>query len=184
MTFQQPRAAQIEIPTQRLRLRHLRAEDAPLIERYAGDRRVAEMTTTIPFPLPEGAAAALVEHAHDPARREDFWAIDASPSGGAALVGAISLLHLDRDQSEVGYWIAPPFWNRGYAQEALAALVAANPHHNRTLFASVFQDNPASARVLANCGFVYLGDAEAYSIARGANVPSWTYVRQMDTPNH
>lgn len=179
MTFAKGQAVQPEIGSGRLRLRLLRDADAPLIEHYANDRRVSEMTTTIPFPLPAGAAQALVGQAHAPGRTEDFWAIDTTASEGAALVGLISLVHLDADQSEVGYWIAPPFWNRGFAQEALAALVAANPHRNRTLFASVFQDNPVSARVLANCGFVYLGDAEAWSVARGVNVPSWTYLRQM-----
>ena len=36
---------------------------------------------------------------------------------------------------------------------------------NDTIFAAVFQDNPASARVLTNCGFEYVGDAEAFSVA-------------------
>ena len=47
------------------------------------------------------------------------------------------------------------------------------------MFASVFQDNPASARVLTNCGFEYLGDAESFSVARGATVPTWTYSRKL-----
>ena len=58
-------------------------------------------------------------------------------------------------------------------------LVRENPMGDRTLFASVFQDNPASARVLTNCGFVYLGDAESWSVARGARVATWTYLRRM-----
>jgi len=33
--------------------------------------------------------------------------------------------------------------------------------------------------VLTNAGFDYLGDAEAYSVARRANVPTWTYIRRM-----
>ncbi|MFT4744129.1 MAG: RimJ/RimL family protein N-acetyltransferase, partial [Yoonia sp.] len=41
--------------------------------------------------------------------------------------------------------------------------------------AEMFQVNPGSARVLTNCGFDYLGDAEAFSVARGATVPTWTY---------
>lgn len=179
MSFEKGQAAQPQIDAARLTLRHLCDEDAPLIAHYANDRRVSEMTTTIPFPLPASAARELIGRARDPSRSEDFWAIDTSRSDGAALVGLISLTHLDLDQSEVGYWIAPAFWNRGFAQEALAALIGANPHRNRTLFASVFQDNPVSARVLTNCGFVYLGDAEAWSVARNANVPSWTYLRQM-----
>ena len=51
------------------------------------------------------------------------------------------------------------------ASAALKELVDANPQNNAAMFASVFQDNPASARVLIHCGFDYLGDAESYSVA-------------------
>ena len=63
--------------------------------------------------------------------------------------------------------------------EAVQALVNANPHGSRTLFAEAFQDNPGSAKVLTNAGFAYLGDAESWSVARNARVPTWTYLRQM-----
>jgi hypothetical protein len=33
--------------------------------------------------------------------------------------------------------------------------------------------------VLTNAGFDYIGDAEAFSVARNAKVPTWTYVRKM-----
>ena len=62
---------------------------------------------------------------------------------------------------------------------AVQALVAANPHGSRTLFAEAFQDNPGSAKVLTNSGFSYLGDAESWSVARNARVPTWTYLRKM-----
>lgn len=82
-------------------------------------------------------------------------------------------------QSEVAYWVAPMFWNTGYASDAVRALIAANPLGDQTYFAEVFQDNPGSARVLTNVGFQYLGDAEAYAVARGAMVPTWTYTRKL-----
>ena len=59
-------------------------------------------------------------------------------------------------------------------------MVDANPHDARTYFATVFQDNPASARVLTNTGFQYIGDAEAFCVARNAKVATWTYLRKMD----
>jgi len=59
------------------------------------------------------------------------------------------------------------------------ALVEANPMDNATMFGSVFQDNPASARVLTHSGFDYLGDAEAFCVARDATVPTWTYSRNL-----
>ncbi len=47
------------------------------------------------------------------------------------------------------------------------------------MFAEAFQDNPQSARVLTNAGFQYLGDAESFSVARNARVPTWTYVKRL-----
>jgi RimJ/RimL family protein N-acetyltransferase len=106
--------------------------------------------------------------------------MDATRHGGPELMGVIGLKRMDRDQSELGYWVGPAFWNTGFAQEAVRALVAANPLRQTAMFASVFQDNPASARVLTQCGFAYLGDAEGYSVARAAKVPTWTYTRKLD----
>lgn len=167
------------IETQRFDLRPLRRSDKGLIEMCGGDERVARMTTSIPHPLPPGAAEALVARAMSDTRDEDFWAMDGTKSGGAELMGLISLQRLDRNQSEIGYWVAPIYWNTGLASDAVKALVDANPLGNDTMFASVFQDNPASARVLIHCGFAYLGDAESFSVARDATVPTWTYSRKL-----
>lgn len=167
------------IETERFDLRPLRRSDQGLIELYGGDERVARMTTSIPHPLPPGATEAFIARAMAEDRDEDVWAIDGSKSGGAELKGLISLQRMDRNQSEVGYWVAPIYWNTGLASEALKALVDANPLGNVTMFASVFQDNPASARVLTHCGFEYLGDAESFSVARNATVPTWTYSRKL-----
>ncbi|MEM7733033.1 MAG: GNAT family N-acetyltransferase [Pseudomonadota bacterium] len=163
------------IETDRFTLRPVQASDAGLITLYAGDERVARMTTSIPHPMPPGAADAFVERTQATDRSEDVWVIDCSPSGGSQMVGLIGMERMDRDQSEVGYWIAPAFWNSGIASEAVSAIIKANPQQAGVIFASVFQDNPASARVLTNCGFAYLGDAESFSVARDANVRTWTY---------
>ena len=170
---------QTVVETPRFVLRPLRTSDSGLLELYASDRRVAEQTTSIPHPLPPGAAAALVAKAQRPDRNEHVWAMDASDQGGSELLGMISLKQMDRNQSEISYWVAPAMWNTGLASEAVKALVGANPLLNDTIFASVFQDNPGSARVLTNARFAYLGDAEAFSVARNAKVPTWTYLRKL-----
>ena len=171
--------AQPVIETERFVLRPLRKSDEGLIAHYTGEERVARMTSSIPHPLPPGATQAYVERALAEDREEDVWAIDGTRDGGAELKGVIGLKRMDRDQSEAGFWIAPVFWNTGLASEALKALVDANPLNNATMFASVFQDNPASARVLTHCGFNYLGDAESFSVARDTTVPTWTYSRNL-----
>ena len=77
----------------------------------------------------------------------------------------------------LGYWVGPPYWNAGYATEAVAALVAhllALPGIER-LDAAVFTDNPASASVLLNAGFRDICDTSIFSVARGAPVQSRTF---------
>lgn len=170
---------QASIETDRVNLRPLRRSDMGLIELYGGDVRVARMTSTIPHPLPPGRTEAFVLRAMADAREEDVWAMDGTKTGGAELMGLISLQRMDREQSEVSYWVAPPYWNTGLASDAVQALIDANPLQNKTMFASVFQDNPASARVLTHCGFEYLGDAESFSVARDTSVPTWTYSRKL-----
>ncbi len=167
------------IETARFDLRPIRQSDMGLWSLYIGDERVARMVPHIAHPLPPGAGEAFVARATNPDRDKEFWVMDATKVGGAELMGVISLDRVDEAQAEIGFWVGPPHWKTGVASEAVAALIAANPLGNRTMFASVFQDNKVSSRVLLNNGFEYVGDAEAYSVARQANVPTWTYVKTL-----
>ncbi|HGG64392.1 MAG TPA: N-acetyltransferase [Rhodobacteraceae bacterium] len=168
------------IETERFTLRPLRKSDAGLLELYSSDERIARSTTSIPHPLPPGTTEAFIARVTADDRREDVWVLDGSAHGHAELLGVIGLTCIERGQAEIGYWIAPAFWNTGYASEAVNALIDANPKGCKTIFAEVFQDNPASARVLTNAGFEYIGDAESFSVARDATVATWTYIKKMD----
>mgnify|MGYP000571301422 CR=1 FL=1 len=161
-------------------LRPVRGSDLGLVEMYCADTRVARNTSSIPHPLPPGAIEAYIRRAQHPDRTEDVWVMDGSKAGASEVMGLLTLARMDRNQSEISYWVAPAYWNTGVASAAVRAVLAANPQDCATLFAEVFQDNPASARVLTNCGFEYLGDAETYSVARAAKVPTWTYSRKLD----
>ncbi len=167
------------IQARRFILRPLRKSDAGLLELHMGDERVARATAAIAHPLPPGATEAYIARAQRADRDDDIWVMDGSASGLAEVLGVVWLTRMDRDQSEINFWVAPAFWNAGIASEAVRAMIRANPHEARTMFAEVFQDNPASARVVTNAGFEYLGDAEAFSVARGVTVPTWTYVKKL-----
>lgn len=169
-------AAALALP--RFVLRAPRPSDVGLIALYTADLRVARNTRSIPHPLPPGATEAFIARVNRP-EGERAWVLDASAQGSAEVLGVIGLKPMDRGQWEIGYWIAPAFWNAGLASAAVRALIAENPVGARTIFAEVFQDNPASARVLTNAGFEYLGDAETFSVARDARVATWTYLRRM-----
>lgn len=160
-------------------LRPLRKSDEGMVGFYASDRRVARMTANIPHPLPPGAAAAFIARVTAKGHTEHVWAMDATASGGEELMGVITLDCLDTRQAEIHYWVAPPFQGQEVASKAVTALVGANPLGLETAFASVFQDNPASAKVLTNAGFQYLGDAESFCVSRDATLSTWTYSRAL-----
>lgn len=158
------------IRTERLILRPLRASDAGPISLHCGDARVARMTAAIPHPYPPGAAQAFIEGTLKGRRAEEVWAIDATPSDGEEMIGAIGY---QPGAEALGYWIGPPWWGSGYASEAVAALVAhlfatRGLDHIETM---VLADNAASAAVLAKAGFTETGAGSLYSVARGEVVP-------------
>ena len=143
------------LTTKRLTLRPFTIADAPDVQTLAGAREVALNTLHIPHPYPEGAAEAwIAKHQQD--QSEIVFAIDADHR----LIGAIGLVP-DRmnNRAELGYWIGVPFWGKGYASEAAAAVVkhGFETENFYRIFAQVFARNPASARVLQKIGFQHEG---------------------------
>lgn len=171
---------QRDLATPRLRLRRLVRGDAGLIHLYASDARVARMTSSIPHPNPPGSAEALIERVTGLGARETVWALDAGADGENGLIGLISLRPRPEDLGEIGYWVAPAFWNAGYAGEAVEAVARAAERLGMTaLTAQAFQDNLPSARVLTRAGFAYVGEGELFSVARGATTPTFRYRRDL-----
>lgn len=142
------------LPTERLRLRPFVLADAPTVQRLAGDREVAATTLLIPHPYEDGVAEAWIE-THEPDWEAGKSLTLAVTAEADELVGAMSLmLTLDHRRGELGYWIGVPYWNRGYATEAAAALVSYGFEElglNR-IEAQCFPRNPASTRVLEKLG--------------------------------
>ncbi|MBU2934921.1 MULTISPECIES: GNAT family N-acetyltransferase [Pacificibacter] len=174
------KVTQDTIEADRFTLRGPKSSDVGLLSLYASDKRVANASRSLPHPLPPGATEAFIARSLDPAVPLHTFIIDGEAAGLSEVLGVMQLKPLERDQSEVSFWVAPSFWGTGIASSALKALVAANPLGDKTMFAEIFQDNQASARVVTNAGFEYLGDAETFSVSRGARVPTWTYVCKLD----
>jgi RimJ/RimL family protein N-acetyltransferase len=72
----------------------------------------------------------------------------------------------------LGYWIAKPYWGRGYATEAVrrVAKFAFDELGTNQLTASWILDNPASGRVLEKIGFKPNGTEERDCLSRGTTV--------------
>ena len=148
------------LETPRLRLRAFTPADAADVERLAGERAIADTTLNIPHPYPPGAAQAWIA-THGPAwqaRRSLTCAITLRSSG--ALAGAVGLvLTPEHALAELGYWIAVPFWGRGFATEAARRLVGFGFSELglHRVQARHLVRNPSSGRVMQKLGMVFEG---------------------------
>jgi len=135
------------IRTERLFLRPAWSEDAAELTSAIAQEQVARTLARMPWLCAETDARCSARAAHLPSLLVTL------PVEGGRIVGGCGL-YLDEGQPSVGYWIAPPYWGRGYATEALGALLSlARVAGHRQLFARHLHDNPASGRVLRKSGF-------------------------------
>ena len=141
------------LETERLTLRAPRPEDIEAIAVLADDRRIAENTTRIPHPFGVDDA-------------ERFIATVNKREGEACFVitlddTQIGVCGIDprEDGPELGYWLGASYWGRGFATEAVRALIdhAIGDLQHQALQAGARVSNPASRRVLEKCAFQWTG---------------------------
>ena len=147
------------LKTKRLVLRPFTSADAQAVQRLAGAPEVALTTQNIPHPYEDGMAEDwIASHAENWAGKKSLTvAMDNETDG---MVGAIGLhLNAVHQRGELGYWVGLPFWNRGYATEASAALLMFGFDElglNR-IQARHITRNPASGRVMQKLGMTFEG---------------------------
>ena len=143
------------IETARLRLCAFVEADIAALVPLIGDRRVAATTLRIPHPYRDEHARYFLEHMQD--ERQRNFAIRLRPG---ALIGGIGLrLEPEHAHAELGYWLGVPYWGRGYATEAAAAVLAFGFESLglHRIYAEYFRHNPASGAVLRKLGMRHEG---------------------------
>jgi RimJ/RimL family protein N-acetyltransferase len=141
------------LQTARLKLRAPCHGDVKAIVRLANDCRVAENTVRVPHPYTSGDAEQFVAAVNRQNGEATFMVVlDGAPVGACGVEARES-------GAEVGYWIGRPYWGRGYATEAVRAVIdhAFGDLGHDALQAGARISNPASRRVLEKCGFQWTG---------------------------
>jgi ribosomal-protein-alanine N-acetyltransferase len=147
------------IETERLRLRPFTLDDAPEVQRLAGEWEVASPTLEMPHPYEDGMAEQWISTHNEMVQKGDYVFAITKRKGGV-LIGAIAIWAKEQyEHAEMGYWIGLPFWNHGYCTEAAQSvlrfgfeLVGLN-----RIYACPFNRNPASGRVLEKIGMKHEG---------------------------
>ena len=163
--------------TERLFLRPAWLEDAPELTRAIGQERVVRMLANAPWPYREEHARTWIESPRD--LRSPALLVTL-PEAGGRIVGGCGL-HAKEGQTEVGYWIEPAHWGRGYATEALRGFLSlARLAGHRSLVGRHAVDNAASGRVLRKAGFRPTGRASAiHSLGRNAQIEAPEYALEL-----
>ena len=129
--------------------------DGPAVQALAGDKAIADTTLNIPHPYEDGMAEAWIGSHAERFQKGEGVDYAVTLREDRSLIGAVGLSRDDRsNRAELGYWIARPFWKRGFATEAARAVVAygfgvmalhrMTSHH--------MARNPASGRVMQKLG--------------------------------
>lgn len=129
--------------------------DTPRIAINLNNRNISDTTLTIPFPYTKQDATNWVKKTQAEWRTGHAFVFVITLKKTGEVIGAMGLhLQTSHDRAEIGYSIAEPHWNKGYATEALVALLAFGfkELHLHKIFATHMTHNKSSGRVMQKAG--------------------------------
>ncbi|RPJ62958.1 MAG: N-acetyltransferase [Dehalococcoidia bacterium] len=143
----------MNIELDKFRLRNWDFEDIPALVKYANNYDIwLNVRDYFPHPYKESDARDWIGKAITAPVTNFAIATDIQAIGG---IGFTAQTDVHRRSAEIGYWLGQPFWGQGITTMALHALAKyafANFDLVR-LYATVFEWNRSSARVLEKNGF-------------------------------
>ncbi|MCA1029483.1 GNAT family N-acetyltransferase [Bacillus timonensis] len=148
------------LTTERLIIRSLIKEDAPIIEELASDYEIAKTTLSIPHPYPKGGALTWLQQVEEQNKLGKAVMYGIINKETNLLIGVMGLnLRKVFDRAELNYWIGKPHWGKGYASEAAQKLVSYcfEELHLNKVYAAAFTTNPGSWRVMEKIGMKHEG---------------------------
>jgi len=162
---------QPQLQTDRLRLRPFTLEDVLRVKELAGDKRIADVTASIPHPYREEDARGWIQTHPEKWRNKELASFAIVLRETGTIIGAISLMDMTETTGEVGYWIGVDYWGNGYATEACREVIdfGFRRLHLRKITARHLHRNPASGRVLTKSGFAHVGSREPMEMYKRMN---------------
>ena len=147
--------------TARLTLRRLQVEDVPSLVRYANNRNISDHILNIPHPYGEPDAVFRISYVLQGFKSGQRYLFAIILNEHEGLIGEAGLhLHAGNGVAELGYWVAEPFWGRGYGSEAVAAVIAFGfaKLNLETIYATCHINNTGSEKLLLKNGMTKSGE--------------------------
>lgn len=171
----------------RLTLRRFHVGDREACVSLLGDYEVAKWLGQAPHPYGDIEFAVWMDIQAAAWRLGTAFPYAIALADGC-LIGGCGL-HPREGEPEfnLGYWIGRPYWGRGYASAAAAALTAAfdADHGPAALTSGYFLGNEASRKILTRLGFFPDGAVSPHPcLARGGSVPHQAMRRPAPMERH
>ena len=138
-----------------IKLRVLTKNDKISLVKYANNKKIANnLRNDFPNPYSEENANDFINSANENNPKKLILAIDFNEE----LIGCIGAFQQDdiySKNAEIGYWLAEPFWGKGYISTAIkkfVPMVFENMDIVR-IYAEPFENNLGSKKALDKAGF-------------------------------
>ncbi len=157
-------------------LRSWELGDYRSLAKYANNWNIwINLRDAFPHPYSDNHAKEFIRRVRS-RRPETSFAISASDE----VIGVISVYpreDIAKRSAEIGYWLGEPFWGKGITTMAVGAITswAFATFDLVRVYASVFEWNPGSARVLEKNGFVLEGRARRSVTKDGQTIDELVY---------
>ena len=147
------------VTTERLGFRPPEPADDDALFGLMNDFGIVRYLTSVPWPYTRPDADTYIERARTGrAEKKGLYYLILDRMTKEPL-GTIDLRFDPEETAHFGYWLATHVWGRGYASEALAALLdfGFGSLGLRRIWGAAMPDNPASIRVMEKCGLARAG---------------------------
>jgi ribosomal-protein-alanine N-acetyltransferase len=163
-------------------LSRVNKKDKSSLIKYLNDFDIYKNTSNIPHPYTSKDAVWWINHVKDKAKQTGRLSNFAIRDSNLNLIGGIGFhlkYGLKSHKDEIGYWLAKDFWNKGIMTKVVKKFCEIGFLENNLIRieAVVFENNPASARVLEKNGFIKEGLLRKYLIKD--NVPLNAYLYSL-----
>ena len=158
----------IKLETKRLSLVFWKKTDANFLAEKLNNYNITKNMSYVPYPYTKDMAVDWLSRSEERLEKGDYVFKIVRKEDGK-IVGNVNLtLKNPFKSAEFGYWICEDCWGKGYATEALNALIDFGFNIGvHKIIGRHYKDNPASGKVMQKCGMVCEGEQKEQVFKNG-----------------
>ena len=142
------------------KLRAWTKADIPALAKHLNNKKIWDncrdalhCRDALPYPYTEKDAEQFIGFVEGQSEQNNYCIeINHEAAGNISLTKGTDV---ERYNAELGYWLAEPYWNQGIMSEAIKQAIENYLSNSNTvrIHAHVYENNPASMKVLEKVGF-------------------------------